>query len=263
MHRKVSFALALFMLLVVACASRRSAPASPAVTELSASNDAESQPINSPTVPIQAMAPLAEAARRQVSGACPPSRIVKQLVVVPKAQSSEPPPPPVAPSVVCHPTVVTQSDRQSESSELTWGDFQSLIQLGIGLNLLFGLFQAALEPVIMAGAENRRTVLRNLQRDPRAQVDAVKLTCAWETVVKCEKYARNFSRIGAYPSIIFSLAGIALLILASERAQMAIPDWGRYATYIVALLWPIVAIFTLGILIVRADSAVRKVKIGK
>lgn len=256
MHRIDSIALIISVLLAASCVSHRASPALE-VAEISTSKEAEPQSLSGPTASIEPDAAADTDFRAPAPRSCPP-RIVKQIVPVPTDPS-----PSVAPSIVCHPTVILSQEEAPEPRELTWADFQSLIQLGVGMNLLFGLFQAALDPVIRAAAESRRNVLKALQADPGANVDAVKLSGASKTVTNCEKFARDFARIGAYPSVLGAVGGIVLLIVASEQANSPLPSWGRCAAYLVSLLWPIMTIVALALAFVRGDRAVRRVRIGK
>lgn len=144
-----------------------------------------------------------------------------------------------------------------------WSDYQSLIQLGIGLNLIFGVFQVALEPIMTAGRERRREVLDTLLADETVEVDAAKVAAANSRLDGCDKFAGRFSRAGIYPSILSAGLGIALLVMASERAQSAISDFYRYAIYGVSLFWPAVTLLALTATLAVADLAVRGVRVRR
>jgi hypothetical protein len=164
---------------------------------------------------------------------------------------------------IATPIAAVASSGDDRNSTHRWSDYQSLIQLGIGLNLVFGVFQAALGPIMTAGCERRREVLELLQADETLEVDAAKVAAANARLDDCDKFSGQFSRAGVYPSILSACLGILLLVMSSEYSESTISGFFRYAVYGVSLFWPAVTLTTLTATLALADVAVRGVRIRR
>jgi hypothetical protein len=112
-----------------------------------------------------------------------------------------------------------------------WDTYQSLIQLSVGVNLLFGLFDAVVAPRLARLAERRKAVLDAIAANPHKKVSAATITSATASISRSSKAVRRITAFGVYPSIASAVAAFALLIISSENAHSEIGTLGRLAVY--------------------------------
>lgn len=132
----------------------------------------------------------------------------------------------------------------------TWSHYQSLIQLSVGVNFVFGLFDAIVAPRLDRLSERRKTLLAEIAANPDKRVSAEKIDSATKSIRKSSDFVRGMTAFGVYPSIVSAIVATVLLILSTEHpGTEAGPGWQAavYGTY----LWQ--AIF-LSIFLVRMLS---------
>lgn len=224
--------IATFALIASACASRRPITQAPPVepTETSTTKVAEPQPIASEAVEI-APEPVAAPAAR----GCPPPPTRVTINRICEKQLCPVPPPPTA----CVQTTDPVSQGEHSRTPL-WEDFQSLISLGIGLNFIFGLFEALGERRLNSAQQRTISLLEWRKHGSGKAPNPAHYATATFLVNVMTGVRWIGDVLGVYISIAFAAVCIGLLIYATEHAKEAVSE-SRMWLYILPLGWPALA----------------------
>jgi preprotein translocase subunit Sec61beta len=141
----------------------------------------------------------------------------------------------------------------------SWGEYQSLIQLSVGLNLAFGLFDTIVAPQLDRLTEKRQRILQEIEEDPNRTVSVASITEATTAIRKVSEGARRLSAFGVYPSLGLAALATGLLVFSSENAAEAIKCEGKVAVY-ATFVWQVIFLTLLLCKIVRIDRKLNKVK---
>ena len=254
MKSSVWLIAAMLALTAEACATRGDVPRPPPEpVEANSPSPVEPQPISSTTFlivsappQIQSFSPTPRHCPAAVQRSCP------TLIC---------PAPPILPAPAiantCGPAIV-QSFERGETVTAKWSDFQSLIQLGIALCLLFGLFETVIKPTLDRALQKRDSVVKSVKARTIKDHDSVALARADDRLAEVRQYEEFSETTGYILSLAFGLLSIGLLAFASHRAQ-ADPGWdGVVAIYVISIAWPSLNLLYLTFLLVSCWLIVRR-----
>jgi hypothetical protein len=130
----------------------------------------------------------------------------------------------------------------SRTADLTWGNFQSVIQLSVALNAAYAALYSFVDDTLKRETDRASTLLRRLRNAPHTTPELLKQKTATRSILsrvyraerELQQYNRNFLQPA---SAVFSLVGVCTLIFSAYHGGTSrISDF--WALFTCALLLP-------------------------
>lgn len=105
----------------------------------------------------------------------------------------------------------------------TWGNYQSVVQLGAALNFAFGALEAISKQPLLSLARRTRRKLRELKQQGIAaarDVDLVAVDVARRAEATVTMTVVAFERLNPFMFTMFGVIGIGQLVYASEMSDL-------------------------------------------